>query len=312
MKLKSLLAFTATSMLLTACASTNMLSLGNHKSEPTKTPAAPEPIIYTEPQISAPFYALNPFNYSKPAEFEINLHQASIAPVAPLLVKADPTNPNTHDITLDKNRLIIPLSNTSNKALKYAVLAQDDELDVTEIDDLLNILEGKARHYPPQFSVKRERNGTTEKLKTIIAVLDQHAIKNNASYDVVLRAMKANQMARNLDMGEAYGPKVLGYATRLLKANPKDPEVNFWFGFGLSEGGALKEATSYLQVAMDAGIQEAHLSMANNFLYLEQKKNALTTLKNYQIKFPDEATTIEPLIKEIEAGTRYNVWQTSK
>lgn len=312
MKLKPLLALTATSLLLTACASSNLSLLGNKNTESTKNPTAHEPIVYTEPQISAPFYALNPTNYNAPSEFEINLHQASIAPVAQLLVKADPNTPNAQDVTLDKNRLIIPLFNTSNKALKYAVLAQDDELDVTEIDDLLNILEGKARHYPPQFSVKRERTGITEKLKSTIALLDQHAIKNNASYDVVLRAMKANQMARNLDMGEAYGPKVLGYATRLLKANPKDPEVNFWFGFGLSEGGALKEATNYLQIAMNAGIQEAHLSMANNFLYLEQKKNALTTLKNYQIKFPDEAATIEPLIKEIEAGTRYNVWQVSK
>ena len=308
MNLKSLIALSASSMLITACSTSPV----DTKSRTSTTQQASGPIIYQEPAVSAPFYALNPVNYSQPPEFEVNLHKAAIAPVTPLKITSDPTQPSTEGTILDQNRLIIPLKGTSTKALKYAVLAQENELDVTEIDDFLTILEGKARHYPPQFSVKRERTGMTEKLKSVIATLDQHAIQADASYDVVLRAMKANHIARNLDMGEAYGPKVLGYATRLLKNNPKNPEVNFWFGFGLSEGGALKEATSYLQIAMDAGIQEAHLSMANNFLYLEQKKNALTTLKNYQIKFPDEAATIAPLIAEIESGKRYNVWTVPK
>lgn len=309
MKLQSLAVVTAISLFLTACAS---LPSNNKANSQNQIAAQTQPILYTEPKISAPFYALNPNDYSAPSEFEVNLFQAAQAPVAKLLVKADPSNPNAQDITLDHNRLIIPLTGANTKALKYAVLAQDNELDVTEIDDLLNILEGQARHYPAKFTVKRERTGLVDKLKPVIVLLDQHAIKSDASYDVIYRAMKANHMARNLDMGEAYGPKVLGYATRLLKTNPKDPEVNFWFGFGLSEGGALKEATNYLKVAMDAGIQEAHLSMVNNYLYLEQKKNALTTLKNYKVKYPDEAAVVDQLVTEIESGQRYNVWQIIK
>lgn len=311
MKLKSLIALSATSVFLTACTSSGLSLSSQQPTAPVKTPEI-IPITYTEPQVSAPFYSLNPLNYNAPPEFEVHLHQAAIAPVNKLMIKADPNNPTAQDITLDKNRLIIPLTDSSSKALKYAVLAQNNELDVTEIDDFLNMLEGKARHYPPQFSVKRERTGMTDKLKGLISVLDQYALKENASYDVLFRAMKANHIARNLDMGEHYGPKVLGYAARLLKTNPTDPEINFWFGFGLSEGGALKEATHYLQIAMDAGIQEAHLSMANNYLYLEQKKNALTTLNNYKVKYPDEASTIDQLVTEIQAGTRYNVWQVAK
>ena len=308
MKLQSLAVVAASSLLFTACGTSPIAN----KNSSHSMPVAQSSIEYTEPQISAPFYALNPKDYSAPSEFEVHLHEAAKAPVTQLLVKADATSPNSKDITLDTNRLIIPLTGTKTKALKYAVLAHDNELDVTEIDDLLNILEGKARHYPTQFPVKRERNGLSDKLKSTIELLDQHAIKSDASYDVVLRAMKANHMARNLDMGEAYGPKVLGYATRLLKLNPNDPEVNFWFGFGLSEGGALKEAPKYLQVAMNAGIQEAHLSMVNNFLYQDQKKNAITTLKNYKVKYPDEAAVVDRLITEIESGKRYNVWQIMK
>ncbi len=311
MNLKPLWMLSLGSVFMSACST---LPIIPSASQTTK--AAPvvsnEPIIYTEPQVSQPFYALNPFNYQQPPEFEVNLYKAVAQPVTQLRVKADPNDPQSHDIILDKNRFVIPLTDSKDKALKFAALAQDHELDVTDIDDFLNILEGKARHYPVQFSVKRERNGMTDKLKSVLAVLDQHAVKPNASYDILLRAAKANHMARNLDMGEQYGPKALTYATRLLKIKPKDPEVSFWLGFGLSEGGAFKEATPYLQTAIDAGIQEAYLSMVNNFLYLEQKKNAITTLKNYKVKYPSEGEVVDLLVRDIEAGGRYNVWQTIK
>ena len=63
-------ALLATSV-LTACSTT-----------PTKHEnkiAANEPFIYTEPEISPPFYALNPFDYTKPPVFELELKKAAAA-----------------------------------------------------------------------------------------------------------------------------------------------------------------------------------------------------------------------------------------
>ena len=116
-------------------------------------------------------------------------------------------------------------------------------------------------------------------------------------------------MARNLDMGSAYTTKSLAYAQRILAIAPDDPETNFWFGFGLSEGGGQREAIPYLNKAMQAGVQEAFLSATNNYLWLEQKKNALQTLKNYKTQYPDEAEVTDKLISEVESGQRWNMWQ---
>ena len=60
---------------------------------------------------------------------------------------------------------------------------------------------------------------------------------------------------------------------------------------------------------MQAGVQEAFLSATNNYLWLEQKKNALQTLKNYKIQYPDEAEVTDKLISEVESGQRWNMWQ---
>lgn len=300
MRLKPLVALTVGSVLLTACSQAPVKS--------TATVVNKTPIVFNEPEVTPPFYALNPIDYTQPSEFEINLHKAKTEPVQKLQIK-DPNNALGSEIILDKNRFIIPISNSKDKAMRFGVLAQDNELDVTDIDDFLNLLEGKARHYPVRFSSKREREGFTSRLKAVMATLDPLALKTNASYDVLLRAAKASSMARNLDMGEQYGPKALNYAKKLLALKPNDPTISFWLGFGLSEGGAFKEATPYLKAAIDAGIQEAYLSMANNYIFLEQKKNALTTLKNYKVKFPDEADVVDALVKEIQNGKRYNVWQ---
>ena len=42
---------------------------------------------------------------------------------------------------------------------------------------------------------------------------------------------------------------------------------------------------------------------------MEQKKNAIQTLKNYKIKYPQEAEVTDRLIEEIEKQGRWNVWQ---
>jgi len=256
-------------------------------SNPTKNNN--DTIVFTEPELTAPFYALNPFNYDAPPPFR----------------QDDPTK----SLTFDTNKLIVPTINNSQRSMKYAVLAGDNEIDVTEIDDFLQLVEGKARHYPPRFTDRQERKGFELKLKEVTQQLDTLASKDNASFDVLVRAFKASVMARNLDLGSVYTTKSLAYAQRILKINQEDPEANFWFGFALSEGGGQREAMPYLDKAMKAGVQEAYLAAANNYIAMEQKKNAIQTLKNYKVKYPDEAEVADRLIQEIEKQGRWNVWQ---
>ena len=274
-------------------------------SNPTKNNN--DTIVFTEPELTAPFYALNPFNYDAPPPFEINLKKAAAQPVTKMEVTRsdDPSK----KMVLDTNKLIIPTVNSKDRQLKFAVLAGDNEVDITEIDDFLQLVEGKARHYPPRFTERQERKGFELKLKEVTQQLDTLASKDNASFDVLIRAFKASVMARNLDLGSVYTTKSLAYAQRILKINQEDPEANFWFGFALSEGGGQREAMPYLDKAMKAGVQEAYLATANNYIAMEQKKNAVQTLKNYKLKYPQEAEVADRLINEIEKQGRWNVWQ---
>ena len=274
-------------------------------SNPTKNNN--DTIVFTEPELTAPFYALNPFNYDAPPPFEINLKKAAAQPVTKMEVTRsdDPSK----KMVLDTNKLIIPTVNSKDRQLKFAVLAGDNEVDITEIDDFLQLVEGKARHYPPRFTERQERKGFELKLKEVTQQLDTLASKDNASFDVLVRAFKASVMARNLDLGSVYTTKSLAYAQRILKINQEDPEANFWFGFALSEGGGQREAMPYLDKAMKAGVQEAYLATANNYIAMEQKKNAVHTLKNYKLKYPQEAEVADRLINEIEKQGRWNVWQ---
>ena len=274
-------------------------------SNPTKNNN--DTIVFTEPELTAPFYALNPFNYDAPPPFEINLKKAAAQPVTKMEVTRsdDPSK----KLVLDTNKLIIPTVNSKDRQLKFTVLAGDNEVDITEIDDFLQLVEGKARHYPPRFTERQERKGFELKLKEVTQQLDTLASKDNASFDVLVRAFKASVMARNLDLGSVYTTKSLAYAQRILKINQEDPEANFWFGFALSEGGGQREAMPYLDKAMKAGVQEAYLATANNYIAMEQKKNAVQTLKNYKLKYPQEAEVADRLISEIEKQGRWNVWQ---
>ena len=296
MTIKPLVCAIVASTFLVACSSTSVKN--NNKST--------DPIYYTEPDLSAPFYALNPFDYTKPPVFELELKKAAAAP----LNKLEVTDPKTQKkLILDTNKLIIPTVNSNTRAMKYAVLAGQNEIDITEIDDFLQMVEGKARHYPPRFTDRQERKGFEDKLKQVSAELDELATKDKASFDILVRAFKASIMGRNLDLGSSYTTKSLKYASQILKLNKNDAEANFWFGFSLSEGGGQKEATPYIDKAIKAGVQEAYLVSANNFIYLGQKKNAIQTLKNYKVKYPEEGEIADRLISEIEKQGRYNVWQ---
>ena len=175
-------------------------------SNPTKNNN--DTIVFTEPELTAPFYALNPFNYDAPPPFEINLKKAAAQPVTKMEVTRsdDPSK----KMVLDTNKLIIPTVNSKDRQLKFAVLAGDNEVDITEIDDFLQLVEGKARHYPPRFTERQERKGFELKLKEVTQQLDTLASKDNASFDVLVRAFKASVMARNLD-------QVFGLCTAYFK-----------------------------------------------------------------------------------------------
>jgi hypothetical protein len=283
------------------------LTLAACGSAPTKNKNPEGAMIFAEPELTPPFYALNPFNYDAPPPFEIDLQKAAAQPVTKM--EANLASDPSKKVTLDVNRLIIPTVNSKVRSMKYAVLAGDNEIDITEIDDFLQLVEGKARHYPPRFVQRNERKGFEAKLKEVTQQLDTLASKDNASFDILIRAFKASVMARNLDLGSVYTTKSLTYAQRILKINQDDAEANFWFGFGLSEGGGQREAIPYLDKAMKAGVQEAYLASANNYIAMEQKKSAINTLKNYKVKYPQEAEVADRLIQEIEKQGRWNVWQ---
>lgn len=303
MTIKPLAVAIFSASLLAACSTTSINKTAENK-------VNNEPIVYTEPDITPPFYALNPFNYDQPPVFELNLKKAAEATVQKMEVP-DPNNPNAK-IILDTNKLIVPTVNNTQRAMKYAVIAGQDEIDITNIDDFLQMVEGKARHYPPQFTDRQERRGFESKLKEVSAQLDALAAKPNASFDILIRAFKASILGRNLDLGSSYTTKSLDYAQRILKINKDDQEANLWFGFSLSEGGGQKEAMPYLNNAMKSGVQEAYLSAINNYLWMDQKKNAIQTLKNYKIKYPEEAEIVDRLVQEVEKEGRYNVWQILK
>lgn len=305
MKLTPLLIGITTIGLLSGC---NTMVLSPHKNVSSAGKSSSlEPIVFKEPALSAPFYALNPNDYDSAPDFEVDLKKAAAQPVTKMIA----TNPNNpaETTTFDVNRIVIPTINASQSKIKYQPLAGKDQLDVTDIDDFLEMVEGRARHYPPHFDNKNVRRGFESKLRQTTQTLDSFAEKENASYDILVRAFKASVMARNLDLGQQYTSKSLKYAQRLLKISPNDPTTNFWFGFSLSEGGGQHEATQYLNKAMKGGVQEAYLASVNNYLFLEQKKNAITTLNNYKVKFPEEGAVVDRLLSEIKTQGRTNVWE---
>lgn len=306
MKFKVLATTLITASLLSAC-STITPSKNNNTHTTASKAEAQQPVIFKEPELPKPFYALNPSDYDAPSKFEIDLKKADAQPVTKMVVTSQQDPSKT--VTLDVNHLIIPTIDAKKPEMTYAPLAGQNQLDVTAIDDFIQMVEGQARHYPPQFTSKNVRRGFENKLRQVSQELDKYAAKDNASYDILLRAFKTSVLARNLDLGPQFTTKSLTYGQRLLKITPNDPLVNFWFGFNLSEGGGQREAIPYLDKAIKGGVQEAYLSAANNYLYLEHNKNAITTLRNYKLKYPEETQVVERLIKEIQTQGRTNVWE---
>lgn len=183
------------------------------------------------------------------------------------------------------------------------------QLDVASIDRTLAYLESKARHYAPVFDSKPERRFAEEKAEALQKTLNGYADAPNASYDILIRAMKINVMARNMDVGTDSAVKSLGYFDRLLKLKPQDPETQYWYGFSLAEGGGFQEGIPHMNVAVKAGYQEAYLAIANAYMYMDKKPMAISTLNAYKAKYPTDAANADLLISQIKSGQRFSVWQ---
>ncbi len=79
-----------------------------------------QPYVFTEPDISPPFYSLNPFNYDAPPAFEVALKEAAAQPVTKMVVKR--SDDPTQTIVLDVNKLIVPTIKNNTRSMKYAAL----------------------------------------------------------------------------------------------------------------------------------------------------------------------------------------------
>ncbi|RYY78107.1 MAG: hypothetical protein EOO69_12110 [Moraxellaceae bacterium] len=206
-------------------------------------------------------------------------------------------------------KILIPIHQQQMVKTVGTPAPSNEMLDVTEIDKDITLLEGKARHYPTYFKDKLERWKAEKQIKALTKRLDLMAVDPRASYELLLRAMKSHVLARNMDAGPDSAFKSAVYFQRLLKLKPADPETSFWYGFSLGEGGGFRESIPHLDIAVKADYQEAYLALAHSYLQMEDKKNALTVLNNYKIKYPDDTPQTDQLIAEIQAGKRYSIWQ---
>lgn len=211
-----------------------------------------------------------------------------------------------------------PTNNVSNSVASSAPVAaaprvmvarntSKDMLDVTDLDAKLAALEATSKHYPPRFDDKQARRMAEMDIKKLVQALDQHAVLPDASYEVLIRAMKANQIARNLDVGMDSALKAGVYIRRLLELKPLDAEANLWYGIMLVEGGGMKEGIPYLNKAVKAGVHEAYLSLANAYLSLSKRDLAIKSLESYRSVATNDQPRAQSLIEAVRSG-KTGIW----
>lgn len=190
----------------------------------------------------------------------------------------------------------------------YASKGKMDTLDVTEIDAKIAALEEKARHYPTRYEDKTERRSAENRVKALVKKLDEYAANPDASFEVLMRAMKVNQMARNLDVGAESALKAGAYMRRAIALKATDMEANFWYGCMLAEGGGMKEGIPYLNKAALAGSQKAYVALARAYLSLNKRDLALKSLENFKKVNTAEGTLAQSLIDDVRAGKSDVPW----
>lgn len=166
--------------------------------------------------------------------------------------------------------------------------AQIRSIDRSDIDARIKLIGKYARHYPAHFDNPRARRAAEAEVMDLLNTVNPVAKNPKATHEQLLQAFKVNGMARNLDIGSNTTANADVFIRRALKLEPKDPETNYWFGVLLSEGGGMKEGMPYLNKAAKSGYNEAHLSLANAFLALEKKANAMAELRAYEKLVPND------------------------
>jgi predicted Zn-dependent protease len=187
-------------------------------------------------------------------------------------------------------------------------MGSTDMLDVTQIDQRISALESKAQHYPPNYNDKRERHSAEADVKDLVNTIDQYAVAPNASAEVLMRAVKVNQMARNMDVGTESALKAGVYMRRLIALQPTNPEANYWYGIMLSEGGGVKEGIPYLNKAAKNGFKAAYLSLAHAYLMLTKKTEAISALESYRTAVPENKDRTETLLEGVRSGSKTGIW----
>lgn len=182
-----------------------------------------------------------------------------------------------------------------------------DQINIGELDDLIAYLVDKAGNYPPRFADQRERRQAITETKQMIEALDQLVVQPNASFDLLIRAVQLNQVARNLDIGGQSAVKAGVYMRRAIALNPEDPAANYWYGTMLTEGGGFKEGIPYLNRAAQTGYKKAYLALAQAYLHIDQRPNALSALESYRIAEPEQQAMATNLIEQVQAG-KNNIW----
>jgi len=182
-----------------------------------------------------------------------------------------------------------------------------DHLNVGELDELIQYLVERAGNYPPRFTDRRERHQAETETKQMIDALDKLVVQPNASFDLLIRAVQLNQVARNLDIGAQSAVKAGVYMRRAIALNPEHPAANYWYGTMLTEGGGFKEGIPYLNRAAQAGYKKAYLALAQAYLHIDQRPNALSALESYSIAVPEQQAATSTLIEQVRAG-KSSVW----
>lgn len=295
------------------------------------TPILPQPPIPPAPEVepTAPYYQPNPKTFGEPAnksyETQYSEYKATVRLLRKQHYEAQLAAYNTAiQAAIESARQnpkipagtvvhVPPVAEIQLPEAPQILIARTqtgtDKINVADLDRDLVYLEGKARHYAPVFTDKPERKQAEVKAKNLAKKLNEYAADPQASYDVLLRAMKANVIARNMDVGTNAAEKSIQYFERLFKLKPKDPETSYWYGFSLAEGGGFQESIVHLNVAIKAQYQEAYLALANTYLLQGKKKNAIDTLNTYKAKYSAEAKQTDRLIAQIKDGSRYAIWQ---
>jgi TPR repeat protein len=222
-------------------------------------------------------------------------------------------------VVSDATATLIPLhmsaqalkGSASKKGTPKAEAAQSgntDTLDVTVLDQRIATLAEKAQHYPPQYADKRERRSAEVEIKDLVQTFDPYAVTPSASAEILLRAVKVNQMARNMDVGTESALKAGVYMRRLIALQPANPEANYWYGIMLSEGGGVKEGIPYLNKAAKNGFKAAYLSLAHAYLMLTKKTEAVSALESYRVAVPEQQAQTETLLEAVRSGSKTGIW----